>query len=136
MLIQGTLEYPHQWIRLAPYRSLRLLFSLLQQFAQDQADIIAILDQIDQNIKYFSTEVAKLVSVNSLGYETEVEEIVRYVLSDKREVVECHPTHARLEKERDAANLSRVCRSLFFDSMAHRYATIPKKHAETFEWIF
>ncbi|KAK0709320.1 hypothetical protein B0T26DRAFT_652605, partial [Lasiosphaeria miniovina] len=107
----------------------------LRQFAHQQASMIATLDRIDQNTKQLSTDVVGLVDMSSSRHRTEANDMVNYVMSDSWDADE-YSAPARIDKYRDRALLDRVFQALFFTTMDHREASIPKKYAETFEWIF
>ncbi|KAK3375813.1 hypothetical protein B0T24DRAFT_617096 [Lasiosphaeria ovina] len=107
----------------------------LRQFAHQQASMIATLDRIDQNTKQLSTDVVGLVDMSSSRHRTEANDMVNYVMSDSWDADE-YSAPARVDKYRDRALLDRVFQALFFTTMGHREASIPKKYAETFEWIF
>ncbi|KAK0614387.1 hypothetical protein B0T14DRAFT_570326 [Immersiella caudata] len=79
-----------------------------RRFAAKQAEMMTALGEIDQNTKRFSADIATLVhrGTNSLA-----------------------PAMAAMRNEIAAYHL-------YFDSIGHREADIPKNHAETFEWIF
>ena len=107
----------------------------MRQFARQQADIIATLDRIDNATKQFTTDVVGLIDKLPVDDQSETDRMVRYVLSDKWNASE-YAKRAVLDESQDDGKLTKLCQSLYFDSISHRETSIPKRHAATFEWIF
>ena len=109
----------------------------LREFAQQQADMIAKLDQIDSTTKRFSTDVIGLIDRWPKSNKSETDDMVRYVLSDKWKAGEyAKRTVLNQGRVADGPNLDHLCKSLYFESISHREQSIPKRYAATFEWVF
>ncbi|KAK3299633.1 uncharacterized protein B0H64DRAFT_102915 [Chaetomium fimeti] len=108
----------------------------LRQFVKQQADMIATLDRVDSTTKQFSTGIMGLVDKWPADNQAEVDEMVRYVLSDKWNGSEYAKRTLLDRNSEDADKLDKVCQSLYFESISYRETSIPKRHAATFEWIF
>ncbi|KAK3354070.1 hypothetical protein B0T25DRAFT_225232 [Lasiosphaeria hispida] len=107
----------------------------LRQFAKQQTDMIATLDRIDSTTKQFSTDIIGLIDKWPVNNQLETNEMVRYVLSDKWKASE-YAKRTLLDENQDGDKLDKMCQGLYFESISHREASIPKRHAATFEWIF
>ncbi|PTB60142.1 hypothetical protein M431DRAFT_502264 [Trichoderma harzianum CBS 226.95] len=107
----------------------------LRQFAKQQADMIATLDRIDTTTKQFSTDIIDLIDTWPVIHQTETDEMVRYVLNNKKWTSK-YAKQTVFDEFRDDGKHIKLCQSLSFESISHRETSIPKRHAETFEWIF
>ncbi|KAK4070987.1 uncharacterized protein Triagg1_6354 [Trichoderma aggressivum f. europaeum] len=107
----------------------------LRQFAKQQADMIATLDRIDNTTKQFSTGNIDLIDKWPVNHQTETDEMVRYVLSNKWWTSK-YAEQTVFDKSQDIEKLRKVCQSLSFESISHREQGILKRHTATFEWIF
>ncbi|KAH6637278.1 hypothetical protein F5144DRAFT_570116 [Chaetomium tenue] len=107
----------------------------LRQFAKQQADMIATLDRVDSTTKQFSTDIAGLIDKLPVDNRSEVDEMVRYVLSDKWDASE-YAKRTQVDSNKDGDKVDKVCQSLYFESVGHREISISKRHANTFALIF
>ncbi|RYP70451.1 hypothetical protein DL771_005492 [Monosporascus sp. 5C6A] len=109
-----------------------------QQFAQQQLDIMAKVDRINQTTQNFREDVVNFVGVRSSSKRSDVSKMVQYVLSDRWNAKDYLDRTQSVQHIgiKDSVRVDHFLRSLFFDSMGHREEQIPQRYAETFEWIF
>ncbi|KAK3305673.1 uncharacterized protein B0T15DRAFT_556009 [Chaetomium strumarium] len=75
--------------------------------------------------KQFSTDVMGLIDKWPVSNQSETDEMVRE-----------YAKQTLVNGSRDREKFDYVCKSLYFDSISHREASIPKRHAATLEWVF
>ncbi|KAI0136317.1 hypothetical protein BJ170DRAFT_677196 [Xylariales sp. AK1849] len=109
----------------------------LRQFAQQQADIIATLEGIDQTTKQFSTGVMEFIDMRSDKNRSKATELVRYVMSDKWNVDKYvkdmqMDTHTTLMIEEYT---KKIVPLLFYEQMNYRQDAIPQNDSREIYWI-
>lgn len=113
----------------------------IRRFAQQQADMAATLDRVDQTTRIFSTDLANMIRVVTPTNRSETQEVVAYAFSDKWDPSD-YKSNDRLKQDVVDENnetdsiVRRIKNSLFFESMDYRETAISEQHARTFEWIF
>ncbi|RYP48317.1 hypothetical protein DL768_005773 [Monosporascus sp. mg162] len=110
----------------------------IRQFAQQQVDIMAKLDRIDEATRNFGEDVVNFVGLRSPRNRSDVSRMVHYVLSDRWNAKDYLDRIQSVQQIgiKDSAYVDHVLQSLFFDSMGHREGQIPQRYAKTYEWIF
>jgi len=93
------------------------------------------LDQIDENTRRFASTVVGIADGTLSQHHYPTEELVHYVMSNRRSA-KAYASQIPVDEDKDRHQLDRILQSLFFASLGHREADIPRRYAETFEWIF